>query len=270
MIPEDLEKAKIDPDPLKDQFFLNDKNIIKKMVDYAWLTKSDVVLEIGAGPGNLTQEIAKKAGKVIAFEIDERFKPFLTKLPKNVEVHYENAWDYVQMHGKFRHKNIYNKIVSNPPYSFIEPFLHNLTFLDYDKVILLVPDRFMKKTEKWGIFGSFFEPKMLTEVPKESFYPIPKTNSYIIDLIKLPDPLETKNQGRFLRQYLYRHEGQLVKNSLMEGLIKYQKIIFNKEVTKNEARKAISEKGIDKNLLDAKPNKAKVYKLVEKEFRTDL
>ena len=266
MIKEDLKKHQIAPNPLKDQFFLTDENIMEKIIGFADLKASDIVLEIGSGPGNLTEEIAKKAGRVIAFEIDERFKSFLSVLPKNVEVHYENAWNYVQMHGKFRHKKIYNKVVSNPPYSFIEPFLHNLTFLDYDKVILLVPDRFMKKTEKWGIFGAFFEPKVLMEVPKESFYPVPKTNSYIIDLIKLTDPLETKNLGRFLRQYLYKHEGQLVKNSLMEGLIKYQKIIFNKTLTKNEARKAVSEKGIDQKLLDTKPNKAEIYEVVEEKF----
>jgi 16S rRNA (adenine1518-N6/adenine1519-N6)-dimethyltransferase len=270
VIKEELEKAKIIPDPLKDQFFLTDKKVIEKMIDASELKRTDTVLEIGAGPGNLTKEVAKKAGSVITFEIDERFKPFLSVLPKNVEVHYENAWDYVQMHGKFHHKKNYNKVVANPPYSFIEPFLHNLTFLDYDKVILLVPNRFMKKTEKWGIFGAFFEPKVLLEVPKESFYPIPKTNSYIIDLVKFPDPLETKNLGRFLRQYLYRHEGQLIKNSLMEGLIKYQKIIFNKVMTKNEARKVVSEKGIDQKFLDAKPVKAEIYETVEEKFRTDL
>jgi 16S rRNA (adenine1518-N6/adenine1519-N6)-dimethyltransferase len=268
MIQEDLAKNKIIPNPLKDQFFLTDKNIIKKMVESAELKKNDVVLEIGAGVGNLTEEIAKKAGKVIAFEIDERFKPFLTKLPKNVEVHYENAWKYVQMHGKFRHKKLYNKVVSNPPYSFIEPFLHNLTFLDYDKVILLVPTRFMQKTEKWGIFGAFFEPKVLMEVPKESFYPMPKTNSYIIDLIKLPNPVDSKNLGRFLRQYLYQHEDQLVKNSLMEGLIKYQKNIFNNVMTKNTARKIILTKVIDKNLLDTKPVKAEIYETVEEKFNS--
>jgi len=223
-------------------------------------------LEIGAGTGNLTSELAQKARKVIAFEIDTRFKSFLSKLPKNVEVYYENAWEYVQMHGKWRKKKEYNKVVSNLPYSFIEPFLHNLTFLDYDKVIILVPKRFLKKTEKWGIFGSFFKPEVLLEVSKEKFYPVPKSNSVLVDLVKLPDPIETKNVGRFLRQCMYQHEDQLVKNSLMEGLIKYQRLIYNKTLTKNEARKIIAEKGIDKELLNNDPNGSKIYELVEEKF----
>ena len=269
-IQDQLEKANIVPDPLKDQFFLTDENIIKKTIEFADLRKDDIVLEIGAGVGNLTSELANKVKKVFAFEIDERFKPFLSKLSTNVEVHYENAWQFVQMHGKFRKKKIYNKVVSNLPYSFIEPFLHNLTFLDYDKVILLVPSRFMKKTEKWGVVGSFFKPTVLLEVPKESFYPTPKTNSVLIDLVKLPDPLEHKNLGRFLRQCMYQHEDQLVKNSLMEGLIKYQKLIYSKSLTKNEARAIILKIDIDQRLLNIHPNNSQIYEVVEKKFNDIL
>ncbi len=266
-IHEELKKANLKPDPLKDQFFLTDKEIIKKVVNFANLNKNDVVLEVGAGTGSLTAEIAKKAGKVIAFEIDKRFKPFLSKLPKNVEVHYKNAWKYVQLHGKFKKKKEYNKVVANLPYSFIEPFLHNLTFLDYDKVILLVPIKFLKKIDGYDVFGSFFKAKVLLRVPKGKFYPIPRTNSVVIDLIKLPDTIKTKNLGLFLRQYMYQHEKQLVKNSLMEGLIKYEKLVHSKKVTKNEARKIINESGLDKNLLNKHPNTPKIYKLVEERFK---
>ncbi len=74
------------PDPLKDQFFLIDPKVIQKIVEFADLTEKDTVLEIGAGTGNLTREIAKKAGRVITFEIDTRFKTYLEDVPKNVEL----------------------------------------------------------------------------------------------------------------------------------------------------------------------------------------
>jgi 16S rRNA (adenine1518-N6/adenine1519-N6)-dimethyltransferase len=263
----ELEEHKIIPNPNKDQFFLVDKNIIKKIISFADLDKNDVVLEIGAGIGNLTQEIAKKTSRVIAFEIDERFKPFLQKLPKNVEVHFENAWKFVQLKGKFKKKKAYNKVVSNLPYSFIEPFLHNLTFLEYDKVILLIPVRFLKKIDGWGVFGSFFKTEIKMFVDKSRFYPTPKTNSVIIDLVKLPDPIKTKNPGLFLRQYIYQHEKQKIKNSLMEGVIKYAKLAHNKNLTKNQARKIISESWIKEGLLDSYPSKPEVYDEVSKRFR---
>lgn len=261
-----LDKLGIIPDPLKDQFFLTDEEIMVKIVASADLHKNDVVLEVGAGVGNLTNELAKKAGRVIAFEIDPRFKPILAKLPKNVEVHFENAWKFVQLHGKFKHKKEYNKVVANLPYSFVEPFLHNLTFLDYDKVILAVPIKFLKKINGWGVFGSFFKATVLLEIPKEKFYPVPRTDSIVIEFIKLPDPLENKNPGLFLRQYLYQHEQQLVKNSLMAGIIKYTRLARSKSLTKNQAREIVAKSGIDKDLLEKYPDNPMVYEEVEKRF----
>ncbi len=248
-----LEKYKIKPDPLKDQFFLEDEETIKAMIDLAELTKKDVVLEVGAGIGNLTGEIAKKAKKVIAFEIDKQFLPFLTKLSRNVEVHYENAWSYVQGHGKWKQKRKFNKVISNPPYSFIEQFLHNLTFLEYDKVIFLVPLKFIRTIEENPIFSSFFKPELKFIVAKEKFYPEPRTNSAVINLLKLPDAIKTKNLGLFLRQYMYQHEEQKTKNSLMEGLIKFAKIAYGKSLTKNQAREILKKSKIDKDLLEIPP-----------------
>ncbi|MEK7526201.1 MAG: rRNA adenine N-6-methyltransferase family protein [Patescibacteria group bacterium] len=262
-----LQKYKIIPDPLKDQFFLNDDQIIKKIVGFANLNKNDVVLEVGAGLGNLTEVIAKNAGRVIAFEVDKKFKPFLNKLPHNVDVRIEDAWEYIQLHGKWKKRKEYNKVVSNLPYSFVEKFLHNLTFLEYDKVILLVPIKFVNKIEINPVFGSFFKVKTLLEVHKEKFIPVPRTNSMVIELIKLPDPIENKNLALFLRQYIYQHEDQLAKNSLREGLIKYAKLIDNKKMTKNEAKNIIFESKINKELLDKDINGSEIYYQVTQNFK---
>lgn len=261
-----LKKYNINPNPMKDQFFLDDLGTVNKLVHLAQLTQEDVVLEIGAGTGNLTGEIAKKAGKVITFEIDKRFKPILDQMPDNVEVYYKDAWNFVQLHGKFKKKKEYNKVIASPPYSFLEPLLHNLTFLIYDKVILLVPIKFVDSIKTSPIFSSFFKPEILFEVSKSKFYPQPNTLSVIINLKKLPDPIKNKDLGLFLRQYIYQHEKQLVKNSLMEGLIKYNQRTNNKTITKNQARGLISKTDLPNKYLENKPNSAEIYFLVEKEF----
>lgn len=255
-----------EPDISKDQFFLTDQSVIEQIVGFAELNKNDVVLEVGAGTGNLTAELAKYAGKVIAFEIDSRFKPILSQLPKNVDMRYENAWEYIQLHGKFRKKKDYNKIVSNLPYSFVEQFIHNLTFHEYDKAILLVPIKFVNKIEKSGIFHSFFTVKILLEIPKEKFNPTPRTNSALIELVKLPYPEDVHQPGRYLRQFIYQHEDKVVKNSLMEGLIRYFKITAKKVITKNQARQYIATKNIPEHLLSSTPKTDEVYEVVGKEF----
>jgi 16S rRNA (adenine1518-N6/adenine1519-N6)-dimethyltransferase len=94
----DLRSSKItEQDFDKGQHFLIDLNIIKKEVDVANISKKDKIIEIGAGEGNLTSELVKKAGKVLAFEIDKRYAiklNFLEKNNKNLKVIYNNALHY--------------------------------------------------------------------------------------------------------------------------------------------------------------------------------
>ena len=263
-----LEKYQIKPQALMDQFFLTDDTVIDEAISAAEVNKNDVVLEVGAGIGNLTRRLAEKAGKVISFEIDERFKDVLHDLPENVEMHFEDAWEYIQLHGKWRKKKEYNKVVANLPYSFVEKFLHNLTFLEYDQVILLVPSKFAKKIENNAIFGSFFRVELLRVVKKHLFFPVPRTDSMLVNLIKLPDPLLQKNLPMFLRQYMYQHEAQKVRNSLTEGLITYSWLTENKTITKNDARKIIDEKILEKELLTTTPG-SKIYEVVSRNFSAD-
>ncbi|HOD97052.1 MAG TPA: rRNA adenine N-6-methyltransferase family protein, partial [Candidatus Paceibacterota bacterium] len=53
------------------QNFLINKNALKKIVDALSISENDIIIEIGAGTGNLTQEILKKTSKVIAIEKDK-------------------------------------------------------------------------------------------------------------------------------------------------------------------------------------------------------
>src|SRR3989344_2026105 len=92
----------------KEQHILIDNKILEKEIEISDITKKDNIIEIGAGPGNLTIELAKKANKVLAFEIDEKFKENLDNLKINIEIIYGNALNY-SWKG-------YNKIVSNIPY----------------------------------------------------------------------------------------------------------------------------------------------------------
>lgn len=261
-----LSKWKITPDALLDQFFLTDSQIIKKTVEMAEVNSNDVVLEIGAGIGNLTRELAAKAGKVVAYEVDRRFEPLLSGLPTNVEMHFESARGHVLPRGRWKQGKDFNKIVSNLPYSFAEQLLVHLTFINYDRVVLMVPKKLVATINGHGVFSSFFKVKMLMEVGKERFYPVPRTNSVLIDLIKLSDPIDTKDLALFLRQYVYQHSSQKVKNSLVEGLIIYYRLTESKSMTKNEARQLVEGKKFDSEFLEEAPL-IKVYEEISKVFQ---
>ncbi len=64
------------------QNFLVDQNIRKKIIACLKLTKSDTVLEIGAGKGEITRQIAANVKKVLAVEID---KGLCDILEQNIE-----------------------------------------------------------------------------------------------------------------------------------------------------------------------------------------
>ena len=69
---------------------------------------------------------------------------------------------------------------------------------------------------------------------------------------------------------MYQHEQQLVKNSLMEGIIKYARLVHSKEVTKNEARGIVEKSEMDKNLFEQHPNSPEIYGLVEEKFKVQF
>jgi 16S rRNA (adenine1518-N6/adenine1519-N6)-dimethyltransferase len=68
--------------PDRDQHFLEDDETLDFEIELAKLNKNDVALEIGAGPGNLTEKIAARAG-VIAVESDKRFLQLLESRRKS-------------------------------------------------------------------------------------------------------------------------------------------------------------------------------------------
>jgi 16S rRNA (adenine1518-N6/adenine1519-N6)-dimethyltransferase len=65
-----LESAGIFPQKRLGQHFLIDLNLMRLLVDAANIGSSDIVLEVGCGTGSLTEALARRAGVVIAVEID--------------------------------------------------------------------------------------------------------------------------------------------------------------------------------------------------------
>ena len=59
------------------QNFVIDPNTIRKVVEVAGVEEGDHVLEVGAGAGSLTLELARRAARVTAVEVDERLRPVL-------------------------------------------------------------------------------------------------------------------------------------------------------------------------------------------------
>jgi len=222
----------------KGQHLLMDKKILKKEIETAELSKKDNVLEIGAGAGILTEELAKNSGKVLSFEIDKTFEENLKELEKkckNLKIIYDNAL-------KYSWKN-YSKIVSNIPYSLSEPVILKAINDELEELILIVGENFKellsKKETKIGIVADlFFDFEPIISINKKAFNPNPKVNSWLVKL-KRKNPEDRIEE--ILRKIILK-KGK-IKNAIIYSLVEIGK-------TKNQARKIISEMKIDEEILE--------------------
>ncbi len=217
----------------KDQHFLIDKKILELEVKEANLNEKDKVIEIGAGEGNLTEELVKFCNNVLAFEKDERFKEKLDKI-KGAKIIIGNALDY-----DWRE---YNKIVSNIPYSLSEPVIMKAMWDRIEELVLIVGENFKEilcsEKSKIGVISNIvFDVSPIKKISKDCFNPKPRVNSW---LIKLSLKKEDKTTG-ILKRIIFRN-GK-IKNSIIYSLVE-------NGFTKKEAKEALEKMNFEKHVLE--------------------
>lgn len=187
-----LKKYSIFPSKKLGQNFLINKFFIKKIVKAANLSQKDIVLEIGPGIGNLTQEIAKKAKKVIAIEKDLKMIEILKenlKNFKNIEIIFADIRKIIKNNLKI--KNSY-KVVANLPFYLstcvIRMFLEK-DFPPKEMVLILqkeVAQRICTKPPNMNLLAVsvqlYAKAKIIDHIPKKCFWPQPKVDSAIIKI----------------------------------------------------------------------------------------
>ncbi|MEM0080045.1 MAG: 16S rRNA (adenine(1518)-N(6)/adenine(1519)-N(6))-dimethyltransferase RsmA [Nitrososphaerota archaeon] len=167
------------------QHFLIDQSVLDELVEYGELTKKDVVLEIGAGGGELTWRIAEKAGRVIAIEIDEK----LAREAEKRLSRYDNVELIVGDVLKIKPSG-FNKVVSNPPYYISTKLLQWVISNLPEKIVLTLQKEFALKLtslpgSKRYVYTSFisnlyYNTKIARVISRNMFKPAPKVDSVII------------------------------------------------------------------------------------------
>jgi len=183
-----LEKFNIKPKKNLGQNFLIDNNILQKIVDEANIKPDDIILEVGPGIGTLTQELANKANQVIAVEKDETMCKILKenlKDFKNIKIINEDIL-------KFKNKEKKYKVIANIPYYLTSPLIRK--FLEEgnqpEEIILMiqkeVAQRICAKAPNINLLAIsvqfYAESKIIFNVSKNCFWPIPRVDSAIIKI----------------------------------------------------------------------------------------
>lgn len=173
------------------QNFLIDGNVLRRIVQAAQIAPGDRVIEIGPGPGALTEQLLLAGAEVIAIELDSLFAETLNRLKGPLTVFAEDALTIDLK--KILVPN--TKLVANLPYHITTPLLARFVPLypTLTSVTCLVQkevaERFTtppgeRETGAFSLFLRFYStPSYCFTVTKNCFYPAPKVDSAIIQCV---------------------------------------------------------------------------------------
>ncbi len=194
-----LLKHGIHPNKGLGQHLLVSRRALEAVVAAADLTPEDAVLEVGAGTGVLTRELAARAHRVVAVELDRAILPVLRETTAglaNVEILPRNILD-VRPEEVFSGEHY--KLVANLPYYITSLILRHLLEAQNPPTLLVVmvqrevAERITATPGEMNLLGlsvQFFgKPSIAGYVPATAFYPPPKVESAIVRVEVYPEPL---------------------------------------------------------------------------------
>ena len=199
----------------KGQNFLISRWVPERIAEDAGVDKKAGVLEIGPGIGPLTQQLALRAGKVCAVELDTRLKPILAQTVgefDNLEILWDDILkqDVPSLVGE-KFAGLRPMACANLPYYITSPILSALLEARcFDSVTVMVQKEVAQRiaakpgTEDYSAFTVFCqyyaEPRILFDVPAGCFMPQPKVTSAVIQLrCRKEIPWEIGDEGIFFR-----------------------------------------------------------------------
>ncbi len=192
------------------QHFLINSETLEKIITAAELTTDDIVIEVGPGLGVLTRELARRAGFVVAVELDHKLATVLKKdldTVKNVTIINEDILkiDPATLLAEKKDsivaqkdKVISYKVVANLPYYITSAIMRH--FLEASlkprlMVVMLqkaVAESIVAKPGKMSLLSVsiqfYSQPEIISYIPAENFYPPPAVESTILKLEVYPQP----------------------------------------------------------------------------------
>ncbi len=191
-----LDINRIVPNKLRGQNFCIDQDVLNKMVKLSRVNRNDLVLEVGPGFGFLTLELVKQAKEVVAIEFDTGLIKPLTKLARlhsNLKIVNQDIlkFDLTLLPSKKY------KIVANLPYSitsyFFKRFLTGEIKPESITVLIQkeVAERIVTASGNLSLLAISIQlystPQILSIVKKDSFYPVPKVDSAILQINQIKE-----------------------------------------------------------------------------------
>ena len=191
------------------QNYLVDQGVLARIVAAADLGPSDTVVEVGPGLGTLTRELAERARRVLAIEIDRDLVNLLNRTLSsypNVEIINEDvlAFDPQKALGGTPYK-----VVANLPYYITSPTLRHFLEAKHRPVLMVlmvqreVGERIVAKPGDMSVLSvsvQFYgDARLVTLVPPAAFYPPPKVESAVVRIDVRQKPKIDVDEEKFFR-----------------------------------------------------------------------
>jgi 16S rRNA (adenine1518-N6/adenine1519-N6)-dimethyltransferase len=231
------------------QHFLRDREIARAIVDTVAPGPSDLVVEIGPGEGALTAELARRAGRLVALEVDPKLASSLRRRFPDVEVVETDAqdWNYGALDRPPGGRVL---VAGNLPYSVGTAIL--MALIDarraIDAMVLMLQREVAERvaaspgTRSYGSLSVLVQlgcdVRLVQRVPPGAFRPPPKVDSALLHLAVLPRPRVPVSDERHFRAVVraaFSQRRKMLANALASGLA----------LSVGQARDVLTAVGID-------------------------
>ncbi len=219
------------------QNFLINPSVCPKMADFAITDDNTGAIEIGAGVGVLTAELAKRAKKVVSIELDERLLPVLKETLSdfdNVEVINADVMK-VDLHKLIEEKFGGMKVVvcANLPYYITSPIITMLleSRLPIESITVMIQkeaaDRFCagvgsRESGAITVCTEYYATaRQLFNVSRGSFMPSPNVDSTVIQLtVRKQPPVTVSDEAKFFKMVkaAFSQRRKTAINSISSGM----------------------------------------------------
>ena len=223
-----LDQLGINPKKALSQNFLIDGNIIRKIVKAANVGPQDQVLEIGPGPGSLTEALLDKGAFVLAVEKDPILAQALERLQGSsghLEIHCEDILRFsIRDHIR---KGSKAKVIANLPYHITTPIVLKLVLCRemISHIVIMVQEEVARRmvaqpgTSDYGsltLFLNFYTHVTYGfSVSRNCFYPIPKVDSAVV-IFELKEPPKVSDETQFfvMTRKAFEQRRKMLRSSL--------------------------------------------------------
>jgi 23S rRNA (adenine-N6)-dimethyltransferase len=186
------------------QNFLRSHGLVRTLVRDAKVGADDIVIEPGAGTGVITAELAKRARRVVAIELDpdwaRRLEERFADVP-NVEVRHEDFFEYGLPRAAYR-------VFANIPLGVTTRLLRHLLHdprrapARADLIVQLEVARKHSRARAPNALTASWQPwyelELVRRIPAQAFRPVPRVDAALLAITKRTEPLlEPAERGAF-------------------------------------------------------------------------